>query len=294
MTTPHARDERTHRVGDVELCVQAFGEPTAPGMLLIHGAEASMDWWDDEFCERLAAGGLHVIRYDARDTGRSTTYPPGEPPYEGDALVIDAAGLLDVLGIAPAHIVGISMGGGIAQHLAVRYPERVASLTLIATTPEGPGGQSRRHLPPMSHELAQRFAEAADAPDWTDREAVIAHYIDGERMLAGTIPVDEARMRRIVGRAWDRSPSPASAQNHWRLDGGEPLGDSLGRITVPTLVLHGTADPLLPYSHGEALAEEIPGARIVLLEGMGHQTPPPQLWDIAIAAILAISEGPRR
>lgn len=295
MTIPHAHDEQMLRVGDIDLCVQAFGDPTTPAMLLVHGAEASMDWWEDDFCARLAAGGRHVIRYDARDTGRSTTFPPGRPSYGGDALITDAVGVLDGLGVAPAHIVGMSMGGGIAQHLAVRYPERVASLTLIASTPDGRDSQSRRQLPPMSDELAQKFAQAADdTPVWNDREAVIAYYIDGERMLAGTIPVDEARMRGIVGRSWDRSPSPASAQNHWRLDSGEPLDDRLGRITVPTLVLHGTADPLFPYAHGEALAEEIPGARIVPLEGMGHQTPPPELWDIAVAEILAISESPRR
>ncbi|MET7334454.1 alpha/beta hydrolase [Nonomuraea sp. NPDC005650] len=284
--------EQLLKINGVELCAQTFGDPAAPALLLIGGAEASMDWWDDEFCERLAAGGRHVIRYDTRDTGRSTTFPPGEPPYGSDALLDDAVGLLDELGIAAAHIVGVSMGGGIAQHLAVHHPGRVASLTLIATSPGGPGDPNRPDLPPMSAELAKRFAEGGDeTPDWSDREAVIAYYTDGERTFAGTIPVDEERLRRVVGRVWDRGPSLASAQNHWQLAGGEPVRARLGEIAVPTLVLHGTADPLLPYGHGEALAREIPGARLVPLEGMGHQMPPPELWDIAIAEILSVSAG---
>lgn len=293
MTSLQAHDEQLFDVNGIELCAQAFGDSTAPAMLLIGGAEASMDWWDDEFCARLAAGGRYVIRYDTRDTGRSTTFPPGRPAYDGDALLDDPIGLLDALGIPTAHVVGISMGGGIAQHLAVNHPERIASLTLIATSPDGPSGPDRPALPPMSPELAQKFAAGGDdTPDWSDREAVIAYYTDGERTFAGTIPVDETWVRSIVGRAWDRSPSMASAQNHWQL-GGQPIRERLGEITAPTLVLHGTADPLFPYAHGEALAREIPDARLVPLTGMGHQMPPRQLWDTVVAEILTISEGDR-
>ncbi|MCU1509040.1 MAG: hydrolase protein [Glaciihabitans sp.] len=294
MTSYQAHDEQLLQINGIELCTQSFGDPAAPALLLIGGAEASMDWWDDEFCERLAGGGRRVIRYDTRDTGRSTTFPPGKPPYGGDALLADAVGLLDELGIAAAHIVGVSMGGAIAQHLAVYHPDRVASLTLIATGPDGPSGPSRPDLPPMSQELAEKFARGGDdAPDWSDREAVIAYYSDGERTFAGTIPVDEDRVRRVVGRAWDRSPAMASAQNHWQLEGGKPVRDRLGEITAPTLVLHGTADPLFPYGHGEALAREIRGARLVPLEGMGHQMPPRDLWDTTIAEILSVSGGGR-
>jgi pimeloyl-ACP methyl ester carboxylesterase len=295
MTSSHGHAEQLLPINGVELCAQTFGDPTAPALLLIGGAEASMEWWDDEFCERLAAGGRHVIRYDTRDTGRSTTFPPGKPPYGGDALLADAIGLLDELSIPAAHIVGVSMGGGIAQQLAVHHPERVASLTLIATSPDGPSGPGRPELPPMSRELAAKFAQAGDEePDWLDREAVIAYYTEGERTFAGTIPVDEEWVRRIVGHAWDRSPAMASAQNHWQLDGGTPVRDRLNEITAPTLVLHGTADPLFPYGHGEALAREIPGARLVPLTGMGHGMPPVQVWDTVIASILSVSEGGRR
>jgi pimeloyl-ACP methyl ester carboxylesterase len=286
MNPQQSHGEQFLPVNGVTLCAQAFGDPAAPALLLISGAESSMDWWDDGFCERLAAGGRYVIRYDTRDTGRSTTFPPGRPPYEGDALIDDAVGLLDELGIASAHIVGISMGGGIAQVLAVRHPERVASLTLVATSPGGPG------LPPMSAHLAGQMG-GGGAPDWSDREAVIAYYTGGEHMLAGTIPVDEQRMRRIVGRVWDRSPAIASGQNHWQLSGGEPVRARLGEITAPTLVLHGTADPLFPFGHGEALARDISGAQLVPLVGMGHQMPPPELWDTVVPAILSISEEGR-
>ncbi|KQV77193.1 alpha/beta hydrolase [Aeromicrobium sp. Root344] len=284
MTPSLAHDEQLLEIDDITLCVQAFGDPRASTLLLIGGAEASMDWWDDEFCLRLAAPGRHVVRYDTRDTGRSTTYAPGTPTYGRDALVADAVGLLDSLGIAVADIVGVSMGGDIAQRLAVRHPGRIASLTLIATSPGGPD------LPPMSPQLAEKFAQGGDeAPDWTDREAVIAYYVSGEHTFGGTIPVDEGWVRRVAGKAWDRSPSLPSAQNHWLLDDGVPVSDRLNEITAPTLVLHGTADPLLPYGHGEALAQRIPGARLVPLEGMGHGMPPIQVWDTAITEILDIA-----
>ena len=276
----NTHDEQLLNVNGIVLCAQAFGDAADPALLLIAGAESSMDWWDSELCERLAAGGRYVIRYDMRDTGRSTTYPPGRPGYEGDALIDDAVGLLDALRIEHAHIVGISMGGGIAQQLAVRHPERVLSLTLMSTSAGGPG------LPPMSPDVA---GFGGSGPDWHDREAVIEYYTDGEHMLAGTIPVDDDRMRRIIGRVWDRSPSIASGQNHWQLSEKESVRARLGEIAVPTLVLHGTADPLFPYGHGEALARAIPGARLVPLDGMGHQMPVPEVWETVVDEILSVS-----
>lgn len=293
MRTSLAHDEQLLTINDVELCVQDFGDLAAPAILLIGGAEASMDWWEDEFCERLAAAGRYVVRYDTRDTGRSTTYPVGAPSYDGNDLIADAVGVLDALGIPTAHVVGISAGGGVAQHVAVGHPERVASLTLISTTPDGPGGADHPDLPPMSPELAASFSSGGATPDWSDLEAVIDYYIAGERMMAGTIPVDVAALRAVITRAWQRSPNLASGQNHWQLAGGAPIRDRLGSLTMPTLVLHGTADPLFPYPHGEALAREIPGARLVPLEGMGHQMPPREVWDTAIPEILAISEKAR-
>ncbi|MFE3451784.1 alpha/beta fold hydrolase [Nonomuraea sp. NPDC059194] len=281
-----AAPEKTVRANDVDLAVQTFGDPAAPAILLISGAEGTMDWWEDDFTDRLAASGRYVIRYDTRDTGRSTTFPVGAPPYTQDDLLADALGVLDAHGLAAAHIVGISMGGGLAQRLGVAHPDRILSLTLISTSPGGPGGPDNPDLPPMSEALATMFAEPSPGPDWTDRDAVIAYFLAGEHAFSGTIPVDEDRVRRTAGRAFDRSPVPAAASNHWMIEGGEPIRARLGEITAPTLVLHGTADPLFPYGHAEALAREIPGASLVPLPGVGHQMPPYQVWDTVIQAIV--------
>jgi pimeloyl-ACP methyl ester carboxylesterase len=118
------------------------------------------------------------------------------------------------------------------------------------------------------------FEEPAPSPDWSDRDAVIAYFLVAEHAFSGTIPVDEDRVRRTAGRAFDRSPVPAAASNHWMIQGGEPIRSRLEEVTAPTMVMHDTEDPLFPYGHGEALAREIPGASLVPLPGMGHQMPP--------------------
>lgn len=277
--------EEVLQVNGIELCAQSYGDAQDPAILLIGGAEASMDWWDEDFCDQLAAGGRYVIRYDSRDTGRSTTYPVGAPTYTQDDMLGDAVGLLDAYRLSQAGIVGVSGGGMLAQLLAIQHPERVRSLTLIATTPGGGDGDDRP-LPPMDKDLARKFEEPDPGPDWTDRDAVIVYFIAGERDFAGTIPVDEERVSHIVGRAFDRSHDIAAASNHWMIEGGPPIRARLGDINQPTLVLHGTHDPLFPYGHGEALAQEIPGAELLPLQGMGHQMPPPQTWDVVIPAII--------
>ncbi|GAA0825566.1 alpha/beta fold hydrolase [Streptosporangium amethystogenes subsp. fukuiense] len=292
-TSPsQATPQKTVHANGVDLAVQAFGDPAAPAILLISGAESSMDWWDDDFTARLAASGRYVIRYDTRDTGRSTTFPVGAPTYTQDDLLADAVGVLDAYNLAAAHIVGISMGGGLAQLLGIEYPERVLSLTLMSTSPGGPGGPDNPDLPPMSEALAKMFEEPASGPDWSDRDAVIAYFLAAEHAFSGTIPVDEDRVRRTAGRAFDRSPVPAAASNHWMIEGGEPIRPRLGEITAPTLVLHGTEDPLFPYGHAEALAREIPDTSLVPLPGVGHQMPPYQVWDTVILAIVGHT-GPR-
>jgi pimeloyl-ACP methyl ester carboxylesterase len=265
----------------VELCVQTFGDPESPAILLIGGAATSMDWWEEEFCERLASGPRFVIRYDLRDTGQSVSYEPGAPQYGGPDLVTDAVGLLDALRLARAHVVGMSMGGGIAQRLALDHADRVASLTLIATSPGG------ADLPPMSDELRAWFEEPPPEPDWSDRQAVVDYIVEDLRQHAGTLPFDEEEMRAFAGRIVDRTVNIASSmKNHYLLEGDEPVGPRLGELTAPTLVLHGTEDPLFPYGHAEALAAEIPGARLLPLEGMGHELPPRPMWDQVVAAIL--------
>jgi pimeloyl-ACP methyl ester carboxylesterase len=265
----------------VELCVQTFGDPESPAILLIGGAATSMDWWEEEFCERLASGPRFVIRYDLRDTGQSVSYEPGAPQYGGPDLVTDAVGLLDALRLARAHVVGTSMGGGIAQRLALDHADRVASLTLIATSPGG------ADLPPMSDELRAWFEEPPPEPDWSDRQAVVDYIVEDLRQHAGTLPFDEEEMRGFAGRIVDRTVNIASSmKNHYLLEGDEPVGPRLGELTAPNLVLHGTEDPLFPYGHAEALAAEIPGARLLPLEGMGHELPPRPMWDQVVAAIL--------
>jgi pimeloyl-ACP methyl ester carboxylesterase len=268
----------------VELCVQTFGDPERPAILLIPGAASPMDWWDEQLCERLAAGGRFVIRYDPRDTGQSVSYAPGAPGYTGKDLGEDAVGVLDALGISRAHIVGMSMGGGVAQELATDHPARVASLTLMSTSPVWPR-PGKPKLPPMAERLAAVFADPAPEPDWSDREAVMDYLVEDARPYSGSIPFDERRMRSLAERIVDRTMNVASMKNHFALEDGEPPS-SRGQIRTPTLVLHGTEDPLFPYAHGEALAAEIPGARLVPLEGVGHELPPPHLWDLVVGAIL--------
>src|SRR3954452_16475893 len=143
--------ERMVVANGVELCTESFGDPARPPILLIMGIGASMLWWEEGFCRMLADGGLFVIRYDHRDTGRSVTYEPGNPGYASTDLVADAAGVLDAYGIPAAHVVGVSMGGALAQLLAIAFPDRVLSLVLISTSPALPG---ERELPPSTDEFA--------------------------------------------------------------------------------------------------------------------------------------------
>jgi pimeloyl-ACP methyl ester carboxylesterase len=275
-------NEKMAEVRGGELCVQTFGSAGDPAVLLVMGLGASMLHWEDEFCERLAAGARFVIRYDHRDTGRSVSYPRGAPGYTGDDLEADAAGVLDALGMTRAHVVGFSMGGALAQLLALDYADRVASLTLISTSP-GSGAD----LPGMAPELRARFANPPPEPDWDDRPAVIDYLVEEERVYAApSRPFDDAQRRELAGRIVDRTTDiAASMKNHWLLDGGESWRGRLGEIRVPTLVLHGTDDPLFPIGHAVALASEIPGARLLRLERMGHELPR-EVWGVVVPEIL--------
>jgi pimeloyl-ACP methyl ester carboxylesterase len=265
------------------LCVQTFGAPTDPAVLLVMGAGASMDWWEDDFCARLAAEPRYVIRYDHRDTGQSTSYPPGEPGYTGDDLVADAAAVLAVLGVRRAHVVGQSMGGALAQLLALEHPECVASLTLVATSPAGPDAD----LPPMSEEARAAFAAIAE-PDWSDRAAVIEYLTEQWRATASrSRPFDAEGTRALCARVVDRTTNmESSLKNAYAAEGSERWRERLGALAVPTLVVHGTEDPLFPLGHGEALAREIPGAELLILEGAGHELARRD-WDVVVPAILA-------
>ena len=258
--------EQMIEANGVELCTEPFGDPAHPPILLIMGTGASMLWWEEGFCQLLADGGRFVIRYDHRDTGRSVTYEPQRPGYSGADLVADAAGVLDAFGIPSAHLVGVSAGGAFAQLLALDRPDRVSSLVLISTSPAVP---EERELPPPTDELV-RFVSTA-AVDWSNPESVIDYLVDYSRVLAGERrPLDEAATRRLVRHDVNRARNFAALQNHDVLAEGEASRGTLSAITAPTLVIHGTTDPMFPLAHGKALAEEIPGARLLSLEDAGH------------------------
>ncbi len=276
-------------INGAELCVDTFGDRRDPAVLLIMGSGGSMDRWEPPFCERLAAAGRYVVRYDNRDTGGSTTYPPGAPGYTGDDLAEDAVGVLDHLGVARAHVVGLSMGGGIAQRVAIDHPERLLSLTLMCTSSAGTGGPE---LPPPSDELRAIFSGSVTRPepDWADREAAIEYLLEDERPYAGAPGLDEQATRELLGRVYDRSTSLPSAANHFLLDGTDWPHARLAEITAPALVVHGTHDPLFPPAHGEALARAIPNAQLLLVDGLGHELPR-WAWDEILPALIALTGG---
>ncbi|MGI5241349.1 alpha/beta fold hydrolase [Dactylosporangium sp. CA-139066] len=263
------------------LCSETYGTPATPGappIVLIGGAASSMDWWHPDFCTALAAATrTTVIRYDHRDTGQSPSSPPGRPGYTAADLADDVLTLAD----GPLHLVGLSMGGAIAQRIAIEHPGRVASLTLIDTTfaAGGPDG-----LPPPTDRIRDRFS--APPPDWHDRDAAVEHITADIAACAGTVTAAPDEVRDLARRVFDRTTDLAAAHtNHYAVADGRPLTGRTGDITAPTVVLHGTEDPLFPLEHGRALAAAIPGARLVPLPGMGHEVPPRPLWPAVIAEI---------
>lgn len=267
----------------VDLCIETFGDAADPAVLLIHGASASMLWWEAGLCEKIAAGGRFVIRFDNRDTGRSVTYPPGQPGYSLRDLTEDALGILDVLGITRAHLVGQSMAGAIIALAGIDHPDRVASLTFVATSPGGPG------LPPMSEEFV---SYATESPDPTDPQAVVEYVTGLVRVQSGGSPYfDEGITRAIVDADVARAADIASTLiNHFVMTFDAPENGGLGDITAPTLVVHGSRDPVFPLPHGEALRDQIPGAELLVLEQVGHELPEP-LWDVFSAALIKHTAG---
>ena len=273
--------ERTIEANGVELCTEPFGDTAHPPILLIMGIGSSMLWWEEDFCRMLAGGGRYVIRYDHRDTGRSVTYEPGRPEYTGADLTADAVGVLDGFGISAAHLVGVSAGGGIAQEVALDSADRVLSLTLISTSPATRGD---RDLPPPTAEFG-RFVATAEV-DWSDPESVIDYLVDYSRMLAGgERAFDEARsVSSSAATSSGRGTSPrcrTTTSCPTAKDRAKPLSS----ITAPTLVIHGTADPMFPLEHGEALADGDPRCQAAALEGAGHGVYRDD-WETIVDAIL--------
>lgn len=282
---------RTVRVAPgVQLCVQDLGPADAPALLLLGGFGWSMDAWDDALCARLVARGRRVLRYDQRDTGRSTTWPAGAPAYAASDLLADAVAVLDACGVARAHVVGLSAGGGLAQHLALRSRDRVATLTLVSTSPVGPDAPD---LPGTSPALLAALAAAPPLPDASDRAALVDAVVEGERPYAGR-EFDETRARALAERVVDRSTDlAASLTNHPLAPDDLPADVHLADLAgLPTLVVHGTADPVFPPAHGRALAAAVPGARLLELDGVGHELPPPRTWDVLVDALIALTSPP--
>ncbi len=232
--------------------------------------------WPDDLCAGLVRGGRFVVRYDLRDAGRSTAIDPVAPAYTLRDLVADAAGLLDALRTGPAHVVGLGPGGWIAQVLALDRPDVVHSLTLISTRPTAPG-PADADLPEHADTLMAHLMTAPE-PDWTDRTAVIDHMAEQALHFAAG---PAAEIREQAGRVFDHVGDAAGAVHRASqaatvfaaLDCRPRWRERLGSIGVPTLVVHGVDDPFFPVGNAHALAAEIPGARLLLLPGVGHGLP---------------------
>jgi pimeloyl-ACP methyl ester carboxylesterase len=272
--------ERMIQANGVDLCTEPFGDASDPPMLLIMGIGASMLWWDEDFCRMLADRGRFVIRYDHRDTGRSVAFEPGRPEYTSSNLVADAIGVLDAYGIPAAHLVGVSAGGALAQQVALDHADRVRSLVLISTSRAVPG---RRALPSPTEQFIQ-YVEAAEV-DWSDPESVVDYQVGYARVLAGgQRSFDEPAARELARREVERARDFSTSQNHDAMHDDGHADKALSSIAVPTLVIHGTADPMFPLEHGEALCQEIPDARLLRLEGAGHGVERDD-WTTIVSAI---------
>jgi pimeloyl-ACP methyl ester carboxylesterase len=275
----------------ITLFYDTFGDPKNPAILLVMGLGAQMTLWEPAFCEALAARGFHVIRFDNRDVGLSTKIEGGPAPdiaraMTGDAssasytlwdMADDAAGLLDALGIAKAHIVGASMGGMIVQAIAIRHPDRVLSLTsIMSTTGDREVGQAKPEA-----------MAALLAPPPASREEAIELMVRTTRVIGSPgYPADEAELRKRAGEAYDRANYPAGmARQLVAIIASGDRTEQLKDVRVPTLVIHGEDDPLVTLSGGQATARAVPGAKLLTIPGMGHDMPA-QLRDQFVDAIV--------
>jgi pimeloyl-ACP methyl ester carboxylesterase len=278
----------------IRLCYQTFGDPSHPAMLLIMGLAVQMIVWDDDFCELLAARGYWVIRFDNRDIGLSTTFPQARTPsvaelvlaqvtglrfrvpYTLRDMAADAVGLLDALHVTSAHVVGASMGGAIAQEMAIAYPGRVATLTSLMSSTGDP------KLPRPQAKALRALAKRTPR----DRAGFVQRYVETWAVLAGDgYPYDPDRMTRQGGVAYERGINPAGAARQMlAIIASGNRKKALRGLAVPTLVLHGTRDPLIPVEAGPDTARAIPGARLMLIDGMGHWMPR-EVWPRIVDAI---------
>lgn len=267
----------------IEIEYETHGDPANPAVVLINGLGSQMTRWPPEFCEKLAAKGYHVVRFDNRDVGFSTWFKAGDAYSLGD-MAADTAGLMDALGIAKAHIVGVSMGGMIAQLVATDFPDRTLSLTSImshtaAPTTAPPAPSAVRNPPPNPTE---------------DFEAFIAHGMAGANAIGGSLyPWDEAFLRERTINEYRRAYNPAGVGRQLAAIQAAPDRTAkLNALKVPTVVLHGSEDPLVLPSGGEATHRAVPGSELRIIEGMGHNLPP-SLYDTFVDAITAAASHAR-
>jgi pimeloyl-ACP methyl ester carboxylesterase len=263
-------------VGEVDLCWDAFGDPADPALLLVMGIGFQLVHWPEGLCRRLAAEGFRVVRFDNRDAGRST-HLPGRRWSLAD-MAGDTVGLLDALGTGSAHLVGASLGGMVAQTVAVRHPDRVRSLaSLMSTTGRrGVGGTSWRV-----------FRHLLTRPPRTPEEAVDRRLRVFATVGSTGFPQDVAEVRRATELGYRRDPDSRGGrrrQHRAVRDAGDRTAE-LGRIRVPTVVVHGTADRMCAPSGGRATAAAVPGSHLVLVPGLGHDLPP-GAWPVLVRAVV--------
>lgn len=275
--------ETVVKANGIYLCYQTFGLRTDPPVILIMGMGAQMVGWDEEFCEAIAERGHFVIRFDNRDSGKSTRFDragvpdvmaamtrawlrkPVQAPYLLSDMARDVAGLMDVLGIEKAHLVGASMGGTIAQTLAIEQPQRVRTLTSIMSTTGDPA------LPSPGYAVLSTVFRPAPR----DLAGYTEHYVETWKQLRGSTSPEEVerdRARAALNHARGLSPAGGARQLVAILASGSRR-EALRAVTAPTLVIHGDIDPLVPLAGGIDTARSIPGAELVVLEGMGHALP---------------------
>ncbi len=272
------------RNGAVEIEYEAFGTPGAETILVINGLGSQMTRWPAEFCQRMAAHGFQVVRMDNRDTGRSTWFKPGDR-YTISDMGRDCMAVLDAVGAAQAHIVGMSMGGMIAQIIAIEHPERTLSLTSIMSNTGNPGLP-----PPPALDVLTN-----PAPDPTaDFEAFIAHGVRNARKIGSPgYPFTDEELDARARAEYERAYNPTGVQRQMgAIQFGGDRRERLKGVTAPTVVLHGADDPLVPLAGGEDTAANIPGAELRVIPGMGHDLTP-LLFEVCEQAILRAVERSR-
>jgi pimeloyl-ACP methyl ester carboxylesterase len=256
--------QRTTDAGGVSLCYETFGDADDPALLLVMGMGTQLISWEPEFCQAFADEGFFVIRYDHRDVGLSQSFEDG-PPYTLSDLAADGMALLTALGVERAHVVGASMGGMIAQLMAIEHPDRVLSLCSIMSGTGAPG---------VNQATPEALAIIGAAPTLA-RPAAIQAAVDRARFLAGpTYPFDEGRIRRRAAAAFDRADRPDSrARQREATRHTADRTPGLAGLRIPVVVIHGDADPVMTIESGRATAAAVPGSRLVVIEGMGHEIP---------------------